>query len=628
MFGMLAFAAFAVLGLSSVADRLPRPSLIVVQSIGSTEEVSCLEPDETKLWVGLAGGGMIRWDGKRAERFDASDGLPGNRVNDCAMADGRLWVVTDSGLARFDRSASVFERVGAGRFLRVAGMGQGIAVAAADGRLLSVRCPDAGTGDGGQVACSTGLLAKDLPVAQSVAASPRGEWVVGGMDGRTVLSSGMVRRLDGPVLEVVLHSEGRIDALTPDSIHELVPGPLQSFARARRPGEHLGSGGATMVVPAPGQVLVTRTTSWGGAAAVGTDSGLYVTDAPRTDPKTRLTDAPRTDPKTRLTDAPRTDPKTRLTDAAGADLGLGVGPSLERVPLGGCPCGPRISSVEVFRGKLWAGGFDGGLCRLDSDGWSRFSGLDYLPSDMVNRLESTRRLLYVATLKGLVTVDTEGTFRRYVEADCVNNLRGACPWHQAVPGVALDPTDATVWVADAGAVHHIRGNRWKHYFRRAGIHSSEITRIAAGHELIVVATLDSGLLVKGRSDRTFSVLDERHGLADNWVMDVTIDGRGAVWAATCTRGVSRFQDGRWTTFTQRDGLADDYTLSVNEIDDRMWIGTLKGLTVLSETGPVSISTADGLAGDEVHDAVAQGDKVWLATDGGLSAVRYALSVSR
>ncbi len=594
-------------GAPGFSSMFPHPALSVVENIGSSEEVSCLVPDGDGLWVGLLGGGVARWDGHRVERFDSADGLPGNRVNACARGVGGLWVATDSGLARLDERSMVFDTVAVGRFLGVAAGPGGMLASTGHGELLRFVCPGSTGADGRPEKCRKQVVQRELPVALSLAASSDGTWGLGGIDGSLVLSNGLTVPLDGPVLDVKAIADGRFSALTPDSLHEIVPGPVPPTTRKRRLSEYLDADGIPLTVPlspgvsgAPGaaawaapvahgspKALVTRVARWGAGVAVGTDSGLFVSAGPA---------------------------------AAGSDAAVGVEP----VALGGCPCGPRISSVEVFQGHLWAGGFDGGLCRLDKTGWTRFAGPDYLPSDMVNRLEATRRFLFVATLKGLVTVDTRGHFRRYVEADCVDNLRGPCPWHQSVPGVALDPTDATVWVADAGAIHNIRGNRWKHYFRKAGVDTTEITRIAAGRDFIVAATLDSGLLVKGRRERTFRVLDERHGLSDNWVMDVTVAEDGAVWAATCTRGVSRWKDGRWTTFTRQEGLADDYTLSVNEIDGRMWVGTLKGLTVLSSAGVVSLSSRDGLPGDEIHDAVAMGNRVWLATDGGLSAVRYSL----
>ena len=78
--------------------------------------------------------------------------------------------------------------------------------------------------------------------------------------------------------------------------------------------------------------------------------------------------------------------------------------------------------------------------------------------------------------------------------------------------------------------------------------------------------------------------------------------------------------GKWRTLTTRDGLADDYALSVQEIDGRIWIGTLRGLTVIDGEQVINLGVEAGLSGNEVHDAVAHRGAVWVATDGGLSVI--------
>jgi ligand-binding sensor domain-containing protein len=288
------------------------------------------------------------------------------------------------------------------------------------------------------------------------------------------------------------------------------------------------------------------------------------------------------------------------------------------MPLGGCPCGPRLSALAHFDGALWVGSFDNGLCRLDGTRWTHYYGPELLPSDMINDLAATKTHLYVATLKGLAVVDRKGGFSLATHEQCVDNPKSNCPWHPSVTGAAADRESGTVWVADTGAVHRV-GKRWKHFYRHSGLTSDRITRVASRRGTTAVATSDQGVFLKTGSG-AFVNWDDQMGLADNWVMDLAFDRSGALWAATCTRGVSRFLDGEWRTYTTGQGLADDYALSIAEVEGRIWVGTFRGVTVLTESGPVTLSAADGLAGNEVHDILEHRGKVFLATDGGLSVV--------
>src|SRR6185436_8597578 len=99
--------------------------------------------------------------------------------------------------------------------------------------------------------------------------------------------------------------------------------------------------------------------------------------------------------------------------------------------------------------------------------------------------------------------------------------------------------------------------------------SEQLTRLAVHDGELALGTSDAGVLL-GRSDAkrigSFTRFDHQAGLADDWVMDLTFNARGALWVATCTRGLSvRERSGTLHTLTEDDGLADDYVLSVNEL---------------------------------------------------------------
>jgi ligand-binding sensor domain-containing protein len=285
--------------------------------------------------------------------------------------------------------------------------------------------------------------------------------------------------------------------------------------------------------------------------------------------------------------------------------------------MGGCPCGPRLSALATFRDELWVGGFDSGLCRFDGKHWHHYQGNSYLPSDMINHLATGRGRLYVATLKGLVIIDKRLHFSRFTRDQCVDNPGNNCPFYESVTGIASDQSTANVWIADTGSVHRFSSRKWRHFYRAKGITSEHITRIAADRSRIAVGTSDKGLLLFDNG-KFFRILDDSTGLSDNWIMDLSFDRSGALWIATCTRGVSRYDNGTWRTWTTLDGLSDDYALTVSEIQGRIWIGHFRGISILSGYGIVNLSVKDGLAGNEVHAILEHRGKVYLATDGGLT----------
>ena len=560
---MLALLETLVLFLLPVLaqDAVP-PVPRVLGTTGGAREAVCLAVDRDDLWVGTRGGVLLHRSGP-PERFDASRGLPGNRVTDCRFHLGRLWVATEAGLAVLSTEGTRFETILAGRFLRLASSGEQLLVARDDGRVFHL-LPTPG---------AAALSAVDLLEAPplSLVGTGTGAYAAGMADGRLRLGDGTTLDLHTPVTQLARTPEG-LRVLTPGRAFRIRDGQAH-HAPAWDDAAALLEDGTP--ISWDGMALVQGAGRWGDQLVLATDEGV-------------------------LTRPAAGGPWTPLADD-------------------GLPCGPRLSALAMFRGELWVGGFDSGVCRLHEGRWIQYRGRAHLPSDMVNHMAATESRLTIATLAGVAVVDRHGVFQQATHQDCVEDIRRPCPWHGSVTGVAVDPATGRTWLSDTGAVHRIGHRRWTHYYRRAGISSSRITRIAARDGKVAVGTVDQGILLKD-GPGSFQGINDRMGLTDNWIMDLAWDGSGALWVATCTRGLGRWDGAGWTTWTTREGLTDDYTLSVGEIDGRIWVGTLRGLTILSPTGAVRLTTRDGLSGDEVHAVLAFEDKVVLATDGGLTTL--------
>jgi ligand-binding sensor domain-containing protein len=63
------------------------------------------------LWIGTSGGGLARFDTRTGdvERITTKNGLPNDVVYGVlAENDGRLWMSTNKGIARYDRKIKAF----------------------------------------------------------------------------------------------------------------------------------------------------------------------------------------------------------------------------------------------------------------------------------------------------------------------------------------------------------------------------------------------------------------------------------------------------------------------------------------------------------------------------------------
>ncbi|HWT01813.1 MAG TPA: two-component regulator propeller domain-containing protein [Pyrinomonadaceae bacterium] len=119
----------------------------------------------------------------------------------------------------------------------------------------------------------------------------------------------------------------------------------------------------------------------------------------------------------------------------------------------------------------------------------------------------------------------------------------------------------------------------------------------------------------------FSSFTTREGLAGDDVQAIFEDREGGVWVAT-PAGLSRFKDGSFTNWTTRDGLVSNDVKALYEDGERaLWVGTSDGLGRLKDGEFTSYTVPDGLASNSVS-SVAQdrAGRLWVGTFKGLSSL--------
>ena len=110
-----------------------------------------------------------------------------------------------------------------------------------------------------------------------------------------------------------------------------------------------------------------------------------------------------------------------------------------------------------------------------------------------------------------------------------------------------------------------------------------------------------------------------NGLPNNHVYCALVDG-DRVWAGT-DNGLGVLENGKWTIYRPKDGLAHQAVLSL-ALDKRtgdLWAGTMGGLSRVS-AGRIDTFTQlnSGLSNDIVYGVGVRGDFVWTATAAGAS----------
>jgi len=268
-------------------------------------------------------------------------------------------------------------------------------------------------------------------------------------------------------------------------------------------------------------------------------------------------------------------------------------------------CSNHVMALARFRGRIFFGSFDEGLCSYDGHDFRAAA----LPARMVNALAATPAGLYVATTNGLYrSVDGQSFERvKFVGAHGAN-------------GLAFD--GQFLYVTTPPALYRLRihgsaksGDRV--FWRPAG--SSALQAVALASDAVWLASEDRGI-ISYRSG-SFIPFDRAAGLPTSWMVDVA-HAAGQVYAATLRYGLVRRQASGVVSAVS--GLPDNWILRLipDASGDGVWVGTQNGAAHLDGQGRLELLS--GLPHPCVHGFLDLKEALWIATEGGTV---YAPAVS-
>ena len=513
-----------------------------------------------------------------SERWQTEDGLPHNAVTALLQArDGYLWVGTAAGLARFDGL----------RFVPVATAAPHLSYSYiwalhAEGDTLWV-----GSGDGltrlADGRSTTFTTADGLPVdfVRALARDGGGRLWIG-------TYGGGVCRYDARFV-----CFGLDDGLPGLSVSALQVDPNGALWVATDDGLARWTGDRFTTERAGDATALA--TDDAGVRWLGTSEGLFR----RGDGWTPVRDG--TEPLGAV--------RALLPDEAGLWIGTEAN-GLFRYRDGALD---RFADVEADdirallpdrEGNVWVGTNGGGLVRL-RHGRARVLGVEEgLPSEVVNAvLEDRAGRVWLATSDGLARLDGDAVLT-FTTADGLPAER--------VFSLA-EGTDGALWIGtNGGGVARLTDGRFTTFTAADGLPGDVIFGLFADRSGQVWAGGQG--LARWTGARFETVTDP--GLADGLIVTFAESPDGTLWFGSADAGLSRYRDGRFTTFTKADGLPSDAirALHVGEAGT-LWIGTRGGgLVRFRDDTFESVSVAHGLPDPIVFGLLADDrGMLWMNT---------------
>ena len=138
--------------------------------------------------------------------------------------------------------------------------------------------------------------------------------------------------------------------------------------------------------------------------------------------------------------------------------------------------------------------------------------------------------------------------------------------------------DGKIWVGTGNGLGCWDGHDWRLFTMRDGLSENTVRAIAedVGGNLWI-GTENTGLdYFDGKKIIAYQTIT--NGLPGNDISSLYVDRDGVLWAGTSGHGLARYQNGKWTSFSTRDGLASNIIgYIIGDDQGYLWIGSNRGL---------------------------------------------------
>ncbi|WP_206485974.1 two-component regulator propeller domain-containing protein [Thalassotalea sp. G2M2-11] len=254
-------------------------------------------------------------------------------------------------------------------------------------------------------------------------------------------------------------------------------------------------------------------------------------------------------------------------------------------------------------GYKWFGTNAGGMSRYKDGEWKTFFPLhglaDYWVYAFANHPDGS---LWVGTWAGVNHVNRQTLeFKTYVK-ELINE------W---VYGIDIEE-NGTIWFGTEGGVTRFDGQHWQSWNHDDGL--------GIANENGLPFSKNTGLGTRSRHDLGI-LAGGKATYNPSYVFSIKIDSRdNAVWAGTWGAGVGRFQQGKWSNLSVKDGLAGNIVYSIMQASDgAMWFGTNGGVSRYDGINWQTFNVRNGLLNNDVYSIVESPDgAVWVGTRSGVS----------
>jgi signal transduction histidine kinase/ligand-binding sensor domain-containing protein len=260
-------------------------------------------------------------------------------------------------------------------------------------------------------------------------------------------------------------------------------------------------------------------------------------------------------------------------------------------------------------GALWIGANESGVYRLDSGAVMRYTQANGMPSDTTQCVVAAGNEIWACTTAGMVRF-ADGKIQVFHRGDGLSS--------EVVRAAAVGP-DGKLWVGGESTKLSVwDGQKFVPHALALMPSDAGVRAIAFEQDgTMWIGTTEGLIELKNGRER---LLTTRNGLSDNWILSLFASSDGSLWIGT-RAGFSRLRNGEAVSFRPADGLSQSNVYSIfQDREGSLWVGTKHGLNQFLGGRAVPYTENEGLPSNDTGPVLEdRGSNIWVGTLGaGLS----------
>lgn len=262
-------------------------------------------------------------------------------------------------------------------------------------------------------------------------------------------------------------------------------------------------------------------------------------------------------------------------------------------------------------GNLWIGTNGYGLAKLGNTAFTYFDGIEGLNSASIFSILVDENTIWVGTGDEGVYKYENRTLTNYTE---LNGMGG-----NAVRSILKD-SNGVIWFATDGGLTKYQNNKFNTFTKKDGLPTNLIrTLLLDKQQNIWIGTSGGGLSVF--KNGTFINYGEKEGLIHSYVHTLFEDKKGNIWIGT-GNGIHKMTNNIISNYSNSSGICNTYIGSItqDEFGD-MWFGTDRCVVKYDGVDFKSLTTENGLSSNTIYFVLNDNSKnIWVGTNNGVDKI--------